>query len=726
MAGKQLILNRYRPMSEAGAGGFATVQVAWDTQMRRKVAIKCIELPKALPDSSNRVAPADQPKAARHARVEGKAVPSAPTQVVRLEDIPPWEDVPEDWGAAESSHAAPADRIACGKRAVSDPDASGAPRANRGFADYQDPHNLEGFENLEGPEDSEEPSSSDEFASDIPGLAEARAIAQFSDANIVTVYNFEVKDSMAYLIMEYVEGTTLERFLREHDGDLTLDVVAHVFSSIAHALEVAHSHNVLHLDIKPANVLINRQGEVKVTDFGLATLADANGTGRAGGGTIGYMPPEQMRSEALDVRCDEWALASLTYEMLVGDNPFFARDLPRAAAAIENAELVLPSLCWDDVEEGIDDVMFYALDPDPAERYATVRDFDEELMPYLGDVKAGKAELSRLVNGVDGEGEDDDGEGEPAPAAPRVPLVDHLTPRVMAVVARVVSVAAAALVGAVALVNFPAFGPGVFSNPVFWGLLAAVCVLAAIKPHVGAFSAFAALGVSLTANGAYAPGILLFLGTVAWWWFAARGSDAPAVAALLGPLSGAVGFAPLSPVVAGSLVVSVARAAATAAFAGLCALALGSLGTSGMIDWNALMYWDYATMSGAVSAGSNAVADPDAVASAVLSSTGIGAQTQARLGGMLLKPGTWCVFASWVIAAAAMSALSRWGMSRKVDVAAALVGTVVLVLGVCAAAWAANPASWTPPSTMALIGSIVPGLAGVVLAALGIPDKIRQ
>ena len=666
MTGKQLILDRYRPMSEAGAGGFATVQVAWDTQMRRKVAIKCIELPKVSPGSSNRVAPADQPKAARHARVEGEAAPSAPTQVVRLEDIPPWEDVPEDFG------------------------------------------------------------SPDDFASDIPGLAEARAIAQFSDANIVTVYNFEVKDSMAYLIMEYVEGTTLERFLREHDGDLTLDVVAHIFSSIAHALEVAHSHNVLHLDIKPANVLINRQGEVKVTDFGLATLADANGTGRAGGGTIGYMPPEQMRSEALDARCDEWALASLTYEMLVGDNPFFARDLPRAAAAIENAELVLPSLCWDDVGEGIDDVMFYALDPDPAERYATVRDFDEELMPYLGDVKAGKAELSRLVNGVDGEGENEDGEGEPVPASPRVPLIEHLTPRVMAVVARVVSVAAAALVGAVALVNFPAFGPGAFSSPVFWGLLAVVCVLAAIKPHVGALTAFAILGVSLTANGAYAPGILLFLGTVAWWWFAARGSDAPAVAAFLAPLSGAVGFAPLSPVVAGSLIVSVARAAATAAFAGLCAIALGSLGTSGMSDWNAPMYWDYATMSGAVSAGSNAVADPDAVASAVLSSTGIGAQTQARLGGMLLKPGTWCVFASWVIAAAAMSALSRWGMSRKVDVAAALAGTVILVLGVCGAAWLANPASWTPPSTMASIGSIVPGLAGVVLAALGIPDKIRQ
>ena len=241
MAGKQLILDRYRPMSEAGAGGFATVQVAWDTQMRRKVAIKCIELPRVSPDSSNRVAPSDQPKAARHARVEGEAAPSAPTQVVRLEDIPPWEDVPEDLEAATPSALAvlPGDFAS-------------------GFAPDRGPVGLDDFENREGAEDFG--SLDDPLASDIPGLAEARAIAQFSDANIVTVYNFEVKDSTAYLIMEYVEGTTLERFLREHDGDLTLDVVAHVFSSIEHALEVAHSHNVLHLDIKPANVLIEPPG----------------------------------------------------------------------------------------------------------------------------------------------------------------------------------------------------------------------------------------------------------------------------------------------------------------------------------------------------------------------------------------------------------------------------------------------------------------------------------
>ena len=152
----------------------------------------------------------------------------------------------------------------------------------------------------------------------IPGLDEARTAAMLSDPNIVAVYDFEIQDSTAYLIMEYVEGMTLTELLRDHDAELTLDIVAAVFDGVAHALEVAHENGVLHLDIKPDNILINHAGQVKVTDFGLATLADASGFGPAGGGTIGYMPLEQMRQENLDARCDEWALASVTYEMLAG------------------------------------------------------------------------------------------------------------------------------------------------------------------------------------------------------------------------------------------------------------------------------------------------------------------------------------------------------------------------------------------------------------------------
>lgn len=95
------------------------------------------------------------------------------------------------------------------------------------------------------------------------------------------------------------KGMTLTELLRDHDDRLTLDVVAAVFEAVAHALEVAHENGVLHLDIKPDNILINASGQVKVTDFGLATLADAQGFGVAGGGTIGYMPLEQMRRRTL-------------------------------------------------------------------------------------------------------------------------------------------------------------------------------------------------------------------------------------------------------------------------------------------------------------------------------------------------------------------------------------------------------------------------------------------
>ena len=101
----------------------------------------------------------------------------------------------------------------------------------------------------------------------IPGLDEARTAAMLSDPNIVAVYDFEIQDSTAYLIMEYVEGMTLTELLHNHDAELTLDIVAAVLDGVAHALEVAHENGVLHLDIKPDNILINHAGQVKVTDF---------------------------------------------------------------------------------------------------------------------------------------------------------------------------------------------------------------------------------------------------------------------------------------------------------------------------------------------------------------------------------------------------------------------------------------------------------------------------
>ncbi|MBQ6391649.1 MAG: serine/threonine protein kinase [Eggerthellaceae bacterium] len=351
VAQNDLILNRYEPIGTAGEGGFGTVQVAWDPRIQRKVAIKTIRLT-ALD--------------AARASLPGAQAVSDISTADRWHGVQPWDEFLSESMPGESS---PADPI-----------------VPSGDFDYEG-------------EDAASSIPSDQVTSmsHVPGLDEARTAAMLADPRIVTVYDFEVRGRTAYLIMEYIEGITLTQLLADYANYLTLDIVAAVFDSVAGALSAAHEAGVLHLDIKPDNILINAQGQVKVTDFGLATLADASGGGKAGGGTIGYMPPEQIRREKLDARADEWSLASVTYEMLTGSNPFRVKGLDAAQEAIEEAELVLPSLCWKDMDEQLDDVVFYALDPVRDERYASVQDFAEEAEKFLGRPEKGTAQLKLIV-----------------------------------------------------------------------------------------------------------------------------------------------------------------------------------------------------------------------------------------------------------------------------------------------------------------------------------------
>ena len=106
------------------------------------------------------------------------------------------------------------------------------------------------------------------------------------------------------------------------DGVLTFDECAHVLRSVARALAFAHENGVLHLDIKPANILIDRAGTVKLGDFGMATLASAAGYGGARGGTVGYMPPEQIDGGIVDEHTDIFALSVVVWQSLTGSCPF--------------------------------------------------------------------------------------------------------------------------------------------------------------------------------------------------------------------------------------------------------------------------------------------------------------------------------------------------------------------------------------------------------------------
>ncbi len=646
MARNQLILDRYAPLAEAGTGGFSTVQVAWDTRIQRKVAIKCIELEELRAPSARRGAPRDL----------------SSQETVSLGGLDVTGDVPSVTSVDVTEGTSPVTSPAVLTRLI---DEGGAPTRALGERDDY--------------------SAAVRAYLRVPGLDEARTAAMLSEADIVAVYDFEVRGSTAYLIMEYVEGMTLTQLLEECGDQLTLDIVAAVFSSVAHALDVAHENQVLHLDIKPDNILIDRKGQVKVTDFGLAKLAGAGGFGSAGGGTIGYMPLEQMRGELLDVRCDEWALASVSYEMLTGENPFLAEDLRQAEAAIEGAELVLPSLCWDDLDDQIDDVLFYALDPDREERYDTVADFAEEMEKFLGDPKRGRRELARLVSDArsDDEGEWDEAP-EPERPVERAPLGERVGALPRAIAGRAVALAGSALVAGLGLSNLP--GASGVGNPLFWGLLALVGALGAALPHAGALAAYAVLAAALIAQGAPAAGCLLVAAAGAWWWFVGREGTAQANCALAGPLAGAVGAAALAPLAAGAALRPV-QALATGAFSALSAFVLAALGSGSLFGWDALATWRFA-----------------------------GVDIQGNLIDLAVDPAVWAVVAGWVASAALLSALCL-RRSRALLIVGVVAGAAILVVAACAVAGLSAHQALAAPAPEAFASILVSAIAVAVVAS---------
>jgi serine/threonine protein kinase len=229
------------------------------------------------------------------------------------------------------------------------------------------------------------------------GLAEARTAAMLNHSNIVTVFEWDTDSDEAFIIMEYVDGASLADLL-DARGALDDDQAAAVVDGVASALSFAHDNGVLHLDIKPENVLITRGGDVKVTDFGISALSTAYGHGPAAGGTIGYMPLEQLRDKHVDERTDVWAFAALIFELLTNANPFSADSIE---GAVFKAEFVEPPLAWEfdrTLDPGIDDVLIPALSPFPTDRYRSVDELASRIRPLLGDSVEGRLALADAID----------------------------------------------------------------------------------------------------------------------------------------------------------------------------------------------------------------------------------------------------------------------------------------------------------------------------------------
>ncbi len=157
---------------------------------------------------------------------------------------------------------------------------------------------------------------------------EAKICARLNHPNIVNIYEFGDADGAFFLIFEYVQGQTLKAFIKQHHP-LPVPVVNYILYQVAGGLYYAHQHGVLHRDIKPANIMIGDDGQIKITDFGLATSNDLPGVTmqHMAVGTPAYMSPEQATGKPLDVRSDIFSLGITLYEMLTGQNPFLGENV---------------------------------------------------------------------------------------------------------------------------------------------------------------------------------------------------------------------------------------------------------------------------------------------------------------------------------------------------------------------------------------------------------------
>lgn len=234
---------------------------------------------------------------------------------------------------------------------------------------------------------------------------EARSLARLSFPNIVKVTDCGEYNGLPFFVMEYIPRGNLKRLMGK---PIPYRVVAHMLAPIARALEYAHQNGIIHRDVKPANILIDKGGNLLITDFGTAKLLQPEDgislTGSSASiGTPDYMAPEQIAAKFVDHRADIYALGITFYEMITGKRPFTA-DTPMAIMLKQvNEPVPKPSLSIQDLPANIEKALLKALAKDPKDRYQSMREFAEVLEKMGAGVDA--MEVKKLVVGEDSRGE---------------------------------------------------------------------------------------------------------------------------------------------------------------------------------------------------------------------------------------------------------------------------------------------------------------------------------
>lgn len=215
---------------------------------------------------------------------------------------------------------------------------------------------------------------------------EAQAVAMLSHPNIVNIYDVSRSGNVDYIVMELIDGITLKEYLSRR-GRLSPKEVTVFATQIARALEHAHDHNIIHRDIKPQNIMLLRDGTVKVADFGIAHFAARENTYSKGEaiGSVHYVSPEQARGSYVDNRTDLYSLGVVMYEMITGRLPFEGDTPVSIALQHINSIALPPSVFAEDVPEQLEEITMRAMNPSLTKRYSSAAQILSDLEAFRND-----------------------------------------------------------------------------------------------------------------------------------------------------------------------------------------------------------------------------------------------------------------------------------------------------------------------------------------------------
>ncbi|QQP29291.1 Stk1 family PASTA domain-containing Ser/Thr kinase [Lactobacillus ultunensis] len=219
---------------------------------------------------------------------------------------------------------------------------------------------------------------------------EALATSELSHPNIVSVLDVGTDHGLPYMVMEYVDGPDLKEYIRKN-SPLDLREVIRIMDQILSAVALAHKHNVIHRDLKPQNILMDKRGNIKIADFGIAVALNQSSITQTNSvmGSVHYMSPEQTRGGLVTKQSDIYSLGIILYELITGKVPFNG-DTP-VSIALKHAQEPIPSIRKKDksVPQALENVVLKATAKDPRDRYASAQamkaDLDSSLDPERSD-----------------------------------------------------------------------------------------------------------------------------------------------------------------------------------------------------------------------------------------------------------------------------------------------------------------------------------------------------